>query len=222
MLSSLYDDTSSETSQVNTPKRRKHVVMNTPRASGLSTGKIPYKSPYLTPLRSAPPKNPIVEQVHSAMDLCIRVFTSNILFFATLILLPVFLALLFTKVYPYRNPEFKNCNTTTHYKIRYYCINNNNTIGNLSKTVTRIVKQQKPDTFDQLYDLVSEKKIVTRELLLEALNYSDEVAYFNGNIYYKLSDNAEIFILSFLSILVLGLFLTSCFFKYRRHFSYEK
>lgn len=225
MLSSLYDDTSSETSQVNTPKRgtkRNHVIMSTPRASGMKQGKVPFKSPYLTPLRSSAKKNPIVEQVHATMDLCIRIFTSNILFIGTLVLIPVFLGLLFTRAYPYINSE--KCDIKSQYRIRYFCLNNYNNTGNLSKTVTRIVKQQRPSTFDELYDLLyfEEKVNITRDVLRNSLQYCDEVACFNGNIYYKLSDSAEIFILSILSILALGLFLTCCIFKYRRHFSYQK
>ncbi|KAK8882452.1 hypothetical protein M9Y10_045094 [Tritrichomonas musculus] len=218
VLSSLYDDTSSETSQVNTPKRRKHVTMNTPRVGGLSTGKTPYKSPYMTPLRSSVKKNPIVQQVHATMDLCIRVFTSNILFISTIILLPVFLGLLLTKVYPYWTSE--NCNFENQYRVRYFCIDESNTIGNFSKTITRIVKQQRPQTFDELYELVYEKDKVPKEYVKEAIQYCDEVALFNDKIYYKLSDNAEVFILTLLSIIVAGLFVTCCIFKIKRRFSY--
>lgn len=220
MLSSLYDDTSSETSQVNTPKRRNNSAMRTPRAHGTSAHKIPFKSPYLTPLRSTAKKNPIVQQVQSTMDLCIRIFTSNILFVSTMILCPIFLILLFTKGHPYWNPP--NCDFTKQERVRYYCVDIGNKTIYISKTVTNIVKEKKPKTFEELYNLVIKKEEITRELLLQSLNLTDEVAYFNGNIYYKLSDSAEISILFLLSVISLGLFITCCFFKYRRHFSYEK
>ncbi|OHT00024.1 hypothetical protein TRFO_33408 [Tritrichomonas foetus] len=222
MLHSLYNDTSSEASQVNTPKR-----VTTHSAS--NTGRKPFQSPLKTPLRSPISQSPIIKQYQATSAFMQRVFTSNFLFRFTAIFLPIVVSLLVSKLIPYAKTGRCPANWHRH---MYYCIDpiaepERMIHINVSNIITSIVRKFHPKTFDQMYEKfeIDEDKFKAEkdlnftfdyDFVLDSVEYCTDVAMVNGRLVFKLADQTEIIILFILLVLNTSLLITCCIFRYRQ------
>ena len=213
MLSSLYNDTSSESSAATTPVRHRQ----TPQRSGASLKQsMPFKSPLLTPLRSPSKPSPLVKQYQATSAVINRIFTSNALFRVTLLFLPIFITILIFKLYPYTKME--KCDGMRH---MWYCIKPETEEFrkyNMSKIIRNIMRSQHPKTFEELYAKITQEyqEKYSYNFTLDSIKYSTDVALVDGNIIiYKLSNKAEIIILVLLNTVTLATLVTCLIFRHK-------
>ena len=194
-LSKLFDDTSSEISAVQSPKKS----LSTP--SYAKNPKKPFTSPKVTPLRSARKPGKLVQNYHATIGFCSKIFSSNFLFYPILIITFLSLTLFTAKIIP-NYIIVPRCKVGEMRK-KGICIAQNSfeqKAYNLSQSIRRVVRSKHMQTIKELGGSL-EPPIEDLELLSLSIRFTDDITLYEDKIIIKMSDEVELLILGGLIIM---------------------